>query len=107
MLANHGHAQQKPKRVADSGSAMIVPQQAAESFAAFDFPGDGSDFRAGIDQFVFQTLMVPLGVKIGRMLVERSPQRTFTKEDHLIQCFGFQTSHESLQMSIQIRTSRR
>ena len=106
MLANHGHVQRKPKMISDSGRAVIVPQQAAESFAAFDFPSDTPDLRTGIDQPVFQTLMVPFRVEMGGILIERSPQRTFTEKDHLIQRFGFQASHKSFQMSIQIRTSR-
>jgi len=58
VLANHGLVQQKPKMIADSGSAMIIPQQATEPFPAFNLPGHGSDFRPRIDQFILQALMV-------------------------------------------------
>ena len=55
----------------DSRCAMIVAQQATEPFPAFDLPGHGSDFRSRIDQLIVETLMVPLRVKMGGILVER------------------------------------
>jgi len=103
---NHGCVQQKPKRVADSGSAMIVPQQTAELFPAFDLPGHGSDFRIGVDQPVFQTLMISLGMVMEDVGFQRGTQRSFTEKDHSIQRFEFQASRESLGIRIQIRTSR-
>jgi len=103
---NHGCVQQKPKRVTDSGSAVVVSQQPAKSFATFDFPGDGSDFQAGIDQPVFQPLMISLGMVMQSVGFQRGTQRTFTEKNHSIQRFEFQASHESLEIRIQIWTSR-
>jgi len=96
----------KSQKSPDSRSAMIVPQQAAESFPVFNLPGYGSDFRPRIDQPVFQTLMVSLPVIMRDILVERSAEASFTEENHSAQSFGFQASHKSFEVRIQIRTSR-
>ncbi len=40
---------------------MVVVQQPAGPFAAFDLAGRLADFGAGLDQLVFQPLMVSLG----------------------------------------------
>jgi len=105
VVMDHGPFN-RSQETADSGSAMIVPQQTAEPFPAFDFPGDGSDFRFRIDQPVFQTLMISFGMVKQDVGFQRGTQQTFTEENHSAQSFGFQASHKSFEVRIQIRTSR-
>lgn len=63
---------------------MIIPLKAAKSFAAFGFPCHGSDFRTGMDQTIFQTLMIFFPVKMGSLLVE-SFAETYLPENHSVQ----------------------
>ena len=60
-----------------SGAAVIVPQESTESFTAVD-DGDGlSDFIHGLDDLVFETLMVSFGVIVLFGLDESLAQRGF------------------------------
>ena len=58
--------------VADSlrGSAMIVTQHAAESFATFDLADRSSDFFAWDNDLVGQALMISFGVIMVKVRVD-------------------------------------
>ena len=77
---------------------IIVSQHPAESLAAFDLRGNLPDFVSGIDDLVFEPLVISLGVIMLQELVDSIVKRLLAEEDHSFQAFGFDASHEAFQM---------
>ena len=84
---------------------MIVVQQAAEPFAAFNRARDRSDFLGRLDDSIIEPLMISLLVIMCQEFGAGVSQRPFTEEDQLVKTLRFQAEVKSLQMGIQIRTS--
>ena len=76
------------------GSSMVVAEQSAETFAAFDAADRITDFVTGIDQPVFQTLMITFLVRVRREFGKCLSQGCFAKEDHAVQAFSFQAQRQ-------------
>lgn len=53
---------------------VVVPKNAAESFAAFDLAVGLANVPLGIDQVVVQALMIPLSVIMGDEFASSPPQ---------------------------------
>ena len=85
---------------------MVVAEQSSQTFAAFDVAGRVADFVTGIDQPVFQTLMIAFLVIVRREFGKCLPQGCFAEEDHAVQAFRFQAQHKALDVGIAIGTSR-
>ena len=58
------------------------------------------------DQLVVETLMIPLGMRVNQVLVDRVRQRLFAQPHHMIQGFLFDGAHEPFAVGIQIGTPR-
>ena len=86
------------------GVAIVIVQQTAEPLAAFHLPDDLPDFLSWIDDLVVEPLVISLGVIMVQELVDSIVQRLLAEEDHSVQAFGFDTSHEAFQMGIQVGT---
>jgi hypothetical protein len=67
------------------GLSKIVPQQTAESFPTMKRAFRGKLGKFGPDYFVFQPLMVSLGVIMQIELREGASQRGLTNQDHPVQ----------------------
>ena len=87
-------------------SSVVVPQESTEPFTAFDVASRVADIISGIDQQVFQSLMISFLVVMRFEFGKRLTQWCFTEEYHSIDTFSFQAQHKTLDMSIAIRTSR-
>jgi hypothetical protein len=85
----------------------VVPKNAAESFAAFNITIGFADVARGIDKLVAYALMVALFMIMIQERSGGSQERTFVKENHLLEALAFDRAHESLAVSIQIRAARR
>src|SRR5450830_562328 len=58
-------------------------------------------------QDVGLALMIPLGMVMHNIFVQRPPQRALTKENELRQTLLLHRSHPALSIGVQVRTSRR
>ena len=65
-----------------SGLPVVVPQHAAEPFAADDFTVGSTDFVARIDQFIAEPLMVSFAVKMCEEFIDGLSQRVLAEEYH-------------------------
>ena len=62
---------------------MVVPKNAAESFAALNLAIRVADILLGIDELVVETLVVALFVIMVHERGGRSAERVFAKQNHL------------------------
>ena len=76
--------------------AVVVPQQAAESFSAIENALRASDFHSRFNQFVAESLMIAFVVIVSGVLLQRVSEPGFTEENHSVEGFGFQTQEEPL-----------
>ena len=76
---------------------MVVAEETAETFSAFDVVGccgglaarGSGDFRAGFDQLVIQPLVIAFLMIMDREFFEAGSQGSFAEEDHFLECFRF------------------
>jgi hypothetical protein len=66
-----------------------------------------ADVVTGFDELIAQALMVPLGVIVVEVSLDRPAQRVFIKKDDPGQALGLDASHESLDVDIQVRAAGR
>jgi hypothetical protein len=85
---------------------VVIAEQAAQAFTALDEAGRPPDFVSRVDKFVLESLVVSFRVIMIDEFRERLFQRCLAKEDHSIEAFRFQASHEPLEMCIAIGASR-
>ena len=85
----------------------IVTKNAAESFPASKLSIPVADILRGIDELIVESLMVALFVIMIHERAGRSQERTFVKENDLLEALAFDRAHKSLAVSIQIRAARR
>jgi hypothetical protein len=52
------------------GSAIVIPQQAAETFAACDVTVDAADLADWLDQPVAEALVIAFSMKTGQILTD-------------------------------------
>src|SRR5262249_10980779 len=78
--------------------AVVVAQEAAQTLLTGDHPCTATDFHAGFDQAVRQTLMVAFPMKMQKIIANRLTQCVLTEEDHPFKAFFAQTSMKSLDM---------
>ena len=86
--------------------AIVVPQQTAKSFTAFDFATMLANFFTRLDDRVPQALMISLAVIMRQEFMASFSQRFLTKEYHSIETLGSQRSEKPLDESVQVWTSR-
>ncbi len=86
---------------------MVILEHSAQSLATLDGASLSADSLAGIDELVFQTLVVPFGVVMRQKLASGVAQGVFAKENQPVEAFYFNRPHEPLQVSVQVRRSRR
>ena len=72
--AHRGTARKDQAGQRSGGVAVVVAQQAAQSLAALHGPARPSDFTAGIDEPVLQSLVIPLGVVVFQELPPSRPK---------------------------------
>ena len=90
-----------------SRRAVVVPQQSAQSLPTKHFASGPADVLRGFDEAIVEPLVIPFAMIMDQELIEASPQRLLAEEDHPLHAFRFQRAEESLQVGIQVRTSRR
>src|SRR5512140_1070979 len=101
-------SQERSRRPRDLRSRpVIVAQHAAEALSALDRTRSPIDRCAAVDQSVVQPLVISLPVKVSKELDSGLPQRRLPEEDHAIQALLLQAPHESLQMRVEVRRTRR
>ena len=83
---------------------MIVAEQSAKALSPHSWTCLATNCSLPCDQLVVETLMIPLGMIVSEVLVNRIRQRLFAQHHHMIQGFLFDRAHEPLAMGIQIRT---
>ncbi len=89
------------------GFAVVIVEQAAQSFATSHVPVETAHALVGFDQRVFQPLMISLSMIMTTEFDGGPPQRLFTEEDHPIQAFALDRQNKSLDVSVQIRRTVR
>lgn len=81
----------------------MVVEEAAQTFAVFDFSVVVTDFLFRIDQSVFQTLVISFKVVVGDLLFKHVFERLSSEVNHFIEAVRFQTPLESFERTIQAR----
>jgi len=66
-----------------------------------------ADILRGIDELIVEALMVALFMIMIQERRGRSQERTFVKENHLLEALTFDRAHKSLAVSIQSGAARR
>jgi hypothetical protein len=89
-----------------SSPAIVISEYSTEPFATLDLPGNGADLIVRLNDRIGQPLMIPLCVIMLEVRRGSTTQRLLAEEDHSGKRFGFETSHESFDVRIQIGTSR-
>ena len=82
--------------------AIVVSQHAAKPFATFNLASDLPDFAVGIDDLVFESLVVSFTVIVGKIFANSAAQGVLAEEDHAIQTLRLDASHEAFLMGIQV-----
>ncbi len=86
---------------------MIVSQQAAEALTALDLTVVPANFFIRLDDLVAKALVISFLVIVKKKLAHGAAEHVLTEEDHSRQTLGFQRSEESLEVRVQVWTSRR
>ena len=68
---------------------MIIPQQPAKSFATLDLTPSLTDFFAGLDDLVAETLVVSFAVIMEQEFLNCFAERMLTEENHSGKTFRF------------------
>ena len=77
-------------------------KQTAQPLAATDVAGRRANFLARLDDGVIQALMIPFRVVMHKVLANSDAQRFFAEKDYFRQTLGFDASHKSLNVGVQI-----
>lgn len=85
----------------------MISDETTYHFAALDLVVSSTVLGVTIDEFIAESLMIPLAMIVLCVLLLRVPQAAFTHRDHLRQGFGLERTNESLGIRIQIGASRR
>ena len=94
-------------RIRSGRIAVIVPQHSAESLPAPHLTGRAAHFLPRFNQPVAKPLMVALRMKVIQEFSHGHLQRSLPEEDHTLDAFLLDRSHEAFEMRIQIRRARR
>ena len=84
------------------GATVVVPQRAAEALSANDDATSATDGRLGIDDHIFETLMVPFPMVVLDEIADGATQGVFAEEDHPVEALLLDGPHESLGPCVQI-----
>ena len=84
---------------------MVITQQAAQSLAALNMPAAGI-YTPRKQQDIALPLVIPFGVEMFDIFVQRPPQRALAKEDHLAQALLLHRPDPALRIGIQVRAAR-
>jgi hypothetical protein len=87
--------------------AVVVSQHAAEALPAPDIAIPLTDLAAGIDDPVFQSLMIAFLVIVVDELFQGPLQCSPTEEDHSVETLGLEGSHVAFNLGVQIWTPGR
>ena len=87
--------------------AVVVPKHSAEPFPALYFAGSPADLIIRVDNSILQSLMIPFLMVMGGEVFQSSFQRLPAKEDHPVEALGFDGSHVSFEIGVQIWAPRR
>ena len=66
---------------------MVIPEQAAQPFTAFDSARCQPHFLVARENPVFHSLMIPFAVIMGKELSNRASQHRLAEEDHPVQAY--------------------
>ena len=86
---------------------MVIPQQAANPFAALDLALCPANFLTWINQLIAQSLMVSLGVIMFQELADSGAKHLLAEENHFQETLSLDTFHEPFDVGFQVRRSRR
>ena len=89
------------------GFAVVIVEQAAQSFATSHVPVETAHAIVRFDQRVFQPLMISLSMIMTTEFDDGPPQRLFTEEDHPIQALALDRQNKPFDVSVQIRRTVR
>src|SRR5262249_4755344 len=81
--------------------AEITVERSAETSARSHSSRSRSNWFAGNDESVVQSLMVSLHMIMGNEMSNGVPERIFTKENHLLETTFFNGPHESFRVGVQ------
>ena len=87
--------------------AVVIPQQPTQPFTALDRARNRTDFVTGLNQFVFEPLMISFAMIMLEENGDCPTQRFLTEENHPRKRLGFYAFHESLDVGIQVGASWR
>ena len=76
--------------------AMVVPQQAPQTFSALNYAVGLADAFLELDQAIGQALVVPFTMVVVHELLNGATQTGLAEENHPLQAFGFDGSDEML-----------
>ncbi len=87
-------------------AAMIKVQHTAEALTADDRARRNSELVGGINDLVFEPLMISFAVIMHDIRADRVSQLLLAEKDHSVQALGFNTSHESFDVRVKVWRSR-
>ena len=83
--------------------AIVIVKQTAQSLTALNIAGRCANFLPCFEDGVVQALMISFLVIMKKVLANSAAQRFLSEKDHLHETLGFDTSHKSLDVGVQIR----
>jgi len=86
---------------------MIVAQEPTQSLATMHRPLAAAVRVPRKQQDVALPLVVPLGMEMVDIVVQRPPQRALAEQDHLRQALFLDRPHPAFRVGIQVRAPRR
>ena len=86
--------------------AVIVPEQSAESLAAFDVAGGAADLATWRNEAIVEALVITLPVVMLQELTDSVAKRLLAEEDQAVETLFTDRPHESLEMRIHVRGAR-
>src|SRR6266446_850861 len=92
--------------VASSGGSMIVAEQSTEALPPYYWTRLAINVLPGY-QSVIESLMIPLRMIVGQVLVDRIRQGAFPQQDHLLQRLLLDGAYKPFAVGVQVRTARR
>jgi len=76
---------------------VVVLQNATMTLFAFDVSDSQDEFRSGVDDLIIETLMISLSVIMSNVQVRNPSKVSETKDEQLIQGFGFERQKPAFQ----------
>ena len=86
--------------------AIIIVQQPTKAFSPYHLTRLTTHSSLRHDESVVETLMIPLGVIMGEVVVDRMIQSAFTHHNHPFQGLFLDGAHEPFTVRVQIRAPR-